>query len=500
MELGRFQMSEVKNWAGLTTANHLGAAFGMKPQLLTKIMTKILAASGVNNLETVLSRYPVKRVDNDDDYTWKLIGADDRNIPLLFAYVSTPSSPVVTGDTGVGADGSIIYLVFAEKYFSDVNVIVGEKNEVYQLRVIDEPTRGAEGWHYKTQLMGFNASGMPGSELVAGKRFSKEFSPVEDTMSVKGGDIHFSSPIEMRNSFTTLRMEHKVPGNMSLDRGVMTEIEGQDGAGNLKTFTTWMQYVEWQFERQWSQEKARALMFSRSNRGTDGSYYDIGKSGFYIKQGAGIREQMEVSNTEYYNTFSLELLESLLNDLVEGKTDLNEREFLIRTGTRGATQFSRAITEIGKGWYQLWPGNNPATIKQVKSPLHENAFTAGFQFTEYLAPNGIKVKLEVDSMYDDKTRNKIPHTKGGVAESYRYDILYMGGHASSSEPNIQRVETSKGEYRGYLHGFRNAFTGEINSSNMGTMEDSATYVRYGSIGAAVLDPGKTATLLPTELM
>jgi len=436
-ELGKFQMTEVKNWAGLTTANHLGLMFGDKPQLLTKVMTKILAASGVNNLETVLNRYPVKRLETDADFTWKLTGSDDRNIPLLYAYVT--AGVVLTTETGVGADGAPIHLVFAERYFSDVNVIVGEKNEVYQLRVIDDPVKNADGWDYTVQLMGLNSAGMPATELVAGKRFSKEFSPVEDTMSVKGGDIHFTTPIDMRNSFTTLRMEHKVPGNL-LGRQVATAIEGMDNQGNLKSFTTWMQYEEWQFERQWAQEKARALMYARSNRAADGSYYDIGKSGFYIKQGAGIREQMEVSNTELYNTFSIEMLESILNDLVEGKTDLNDREFLLRTGTRGATQFHKAVTELGKGWYQLWPGSNPATIKQTKSDLHQNAFTGGFQFTEYMAPNGIKIKLEVDSMYDDKVRNKILHPLGGVAESYRYDILYMGGQAGSSEANIQRVE------------------------------------------------------------
>lgn len=499
MELGKFQMTEAKNLAGLTTSNHLGLMFRTEPQLLTKVMTKILSASGVNNLETVLQRYPVKRLENDDDFTWKLIGSDNRNIPLLYGYSDPANKVSTTFDTSgnAGVDGVPFYLVFAEKYFSDVNVIVGEKNEIYQLQILEDPTKYADGWHYKVRVMGNNSAGIPESECVAGKRFSKEFSPVEDTMSVKGGDIHFSTPIDMRNSFTTLRMETKVPGNMK-DRRVATVIEGQDSNGNLKSFTGWMQYLEWQFERQWAQEKAIALMFSRSNRNADGTYYDTGKSGFYIKQGAGIREQMEVSNTEYYNTFSLTMLVNILNDLVEGKTDLNDREFLIRTGTRGATQFSQAVTELGQGWYNL-RGDNPANIMKTTSPLHQNALTAGFQFTEYLAPNNIKVKLEVDSMYDDKVRNKILHPSGGVAESYRYDILYMGSQAGGSEPNIQRVESSMGEIRGYIAGFRNPFTGEVNNSHMGTMEDSATYTRYTNLGAAVLDPGKTATLLPTEL-
>ena len=32
---------------------------------------------------------------------------------------------------------------------------------------------------------------------------------------------------------------------------------------------------------------------------------------------------------------------------------------------------------------------------------------AGFQFVEYMAPNGVCVKLEVDDFYDDKVRNNV---------------------------------------------------------------------------------------------
>lgn len=493
-ELGKFQMTTARNWSGLTTDNHLGLMFGENPQLLTKVMNRILAASGVNNLGTVLARYPVKRLEDERDFTWKLIGAEERNIPLLYAYI-VAGTPIASSDSNVGADGQLFTLVFSERYFTEVNVIVGEKNELYQLQIVSEE-RGADGWHQVCKLLGNKTVGVPAAELVAGKRFSKEFSPVEDTMSTKGGEIHFSSPIDMRNNFTTLRMEHKVVGK-KLGKRMMSNIEGVDENGKVTSFTGWMQYVEWQFERQWSQEKARAFMYARSNRNADGTYYDLGKSGFYIKQGAGIREQMEVSNTEFYNDFSLELLESLLNDLTEGKTELDDREFLIRTGTRGASLFSKAVTELGQGWVAL-RGDNPALITKTSSELHSNALSAGYQFTEWLAPNGVRVKIEVDALYDDKVRNKIPHPKGGVAESYRFDILYMGMQAAG-EPNIQRVEHTEGEFRGYSSGFRNPFTGERDIKYMGTMEDSATYTRYCSLGASVLDPTKTATLLPTIL-
>jgi hypothetical protein len=290
-------------------------------------------------------------------------------------------------------------------------------------------------------------------------------------------------------------MEHKVPGNM-LGRRVAATIAGIDANGKVRETQVWMQEVEWRFEQAFSREKARALMFSRSNQDENGSYHDVGKSGFVIKQGAGIREQMEVSNVSYYNQFSIDLLVSQLQDLSEGKLDFSDRIFIVRTGERGAIQFHKEVLKDTSGWQSLTQ-NNPATIQTSSSPLHSNSFKAGFQFTEWLAPNGIKVLLEVDPMYDDKVRNKIFHPSGGVAESYRYDILYVG---SAEEPNIQKVAIKgQEEFRGYSSGFRNPFTGETNIQFMGTMEDSATYTRYASLGVAVIDPSRTVSMIPSIL-
>ena len=492
-KLSPFQMTAAKSHAGLTTKNHLGAMFAQKPQMLTNVVNKMLAASGVANIDTFLNTLPIKYVESDDDFTWKLVGSSERNIPLVEARDSSGAA-ITTGNAGIG--GAEFSLVFGEKYFSDVNVLVGEKNEVYQMRVMDEPEAEGTNYIYRVTLMGPAKEGIPSAELAAGKRFSKDFSPVEDTMSIKGGDIVFSSPIEMRNEFTTIRMEHKVPGNM-LGRRTSTAIVGLDANGNKKETQVWMQEVEWRFEEAFSREKSRALMYSRSNRDEDGVYHDIGKSGFVIKQGSGIREQMEVSGTTYYNDFSLDLLVSRLQDLSEGKLDFGDRTFILRTGERGAIQFHKEAYRDSSGWATSLTSNNPAVIQKASSPLHSNAFTAGFQFTEWNAPNGIKVMLDIDPIYDDKVRNKIFHPNGGVAESYRYDILYVGSAAS---PNIQKVMIKgQEEFRGYSAGFRNPFTGQINNQFMGTMEDSATYTRYATFGVAVIDPSATVSLIPSIL-
>jgi hypothetical protein len=296
-----------------------------------------------------------------------------------------------------------------------------------------------------------------------------------------------------------LRVETTVPGNMINCKLNATDvfyakIESLDNGGKLRTSNTWMQEIYWRFEQHLSRLKAYNIMFGKSNRAEDGTFLNVGKSGFKIESGSGIREQMEVSNIVTYNLFSLRILEDMLHELSEGKLNFDERKFVLRTGERGAKQFSQAINREGQAWKEL-SQNNPAVVSKVSSPLHSNSFKAGYQFTEYEFANSIHVMVEVDPMYDDKVRNKIMHPAGGVAESYRYDILYIG---STEEPNIQKVCVKDNEeIRGYQAGFRNPFTGERGSGNMGRMEDSATITAYAMQGAMVKDPSRTASLIPS---
>lgn len=502
-QLGKFQMTESQFWSGLTTKSHLASIYQASPQKASNLMTKLLASNYGGNLESMLAKFPVKYFDTDDDFTWDLIGAYERNFPLVEA---TWKGTVVDVNTvGVGAGRGLFKLYFQERAFSDVNIIVGERNELYQIRILDEPVLVAGGlWEYEVELMGNAIDGMPGSELVGGKRFSKEFSLVEDTLSIKGGDIWFSSPIALRNEFSSIRMQHTAPGNMK-DRRIGTVLAVKDPkTGNIVQQPLWMQHVEWKFEYDFAQEKNKVLMFARSNRDENGDYHNIGKSGHVLKQGAGIREQMETSNTFYYTEFSISFLENMLAELSEGKLSMDERHFILKTGERGASQFHKAISEDGSGWLKLavdlgFDNNGINSIQKVGSPLHPNSLSVGYQFTQFIAPNNIKVSVEVDPFYDNKVRNKILHPNGGVAESYRYDIMDIG--TIEGEPNIQKaMVTGNEEVRGWESGLRNPFTGAPSTELMANSVDGSTYHRacFG-IGAIVRDPSRTASLIPSIL-
>lgn len=500
MSIAKYVMTKGKHWSGLTTRNHLGAIYQSKPQVASKITGILLQSAGLKNLDTVLSSFPVKYIDDEGDFTWKLVGAHERHIPLIKA--EDEAGVAVSGTVGAGR--APLYLYFPEKHFTDVHVIAGNKPDLYQYRILAEPEQtGANEFKYTVEIWGGSdtLAGVDASELQADERFSIEGAPVERTMSIKGADINFSSPFILKNTVSQMRFEHTMPGNMINYKAnnndvFYANIESVDASGKKHVSTVWQQEVFWRFEQQISRLKAYTIMFGKSNRADDGEFLNTGKSGFKIEAGSGVREQMDVSNVVLYNTFSLSLVEDMLHSLSEGKIDFAERKFVLRTGERGAAQFSRAANADDSAWVPL-NAQNPATVRGASSKLHSNALKGGYQFTEWEFANSIHVMIEVDPMYDDKVRNKIQHPLGGVAESYRYDILYMG---SQEEPNIQKVAVSNMEdIRDYQSGFRNPFTGQVGGGNMGRMEDSATMTAYCMLGAMVKDPSRTASLVPTIL-
>lgn len=453
MALGKFQLREFNHWKGLTKDNHLGSVFRTSPQKASDLMVQLLAYNRGKSLDTFLSSFPVREFENDDEYYWEVVGSSRRNITLIEARDET--GKVVTAESGnIGAGGTSFYLVFGEDYFANGEVIVGNLNQVYPQRIIEEGRFEGTNVVYKVELMGGNTAGIPAERLLSGEKYSVDYAPVEKELSRGVGDVRFSSPVSMRNEFSIIRIKHKVPGSMlnkKLAVGVPIIKQNESGGSTKTTTNMWMHYVDWQVELEFNEYKNNLMAFGTSNRNANGEYMNFGKSGNVIKMGSGLFEQLEVSNTMFFNRFSLKLLEDALMSISYTNVPINERIYIIKTGEYGAIKFHKEVLKEVSGWSAFSIDNSSVNvIKKTNSKLHNNSLSAGFQFVEYMAPNGVTVKLDIDPMYDDPVRNKIMHPEGGVAMSYRYDIFYLG---STEQPNIFKCKV-KGdtEYRGYQWG------------------------------------------------
>lgn len=505
-KLGKFQLRGFTGWADITRDNHLSAMWQRQPQRATDVMIQLLAYNHGTSLESFLNQFPTKVFDDDTDFYWDVLASAARNIPLLEARKEDGVTVVASTDGNIGVGGVPFYLVFGEKWFFDGETIVGNYNEVYPMRILEEPRLEGTNVVYKVQLHGNVMNGIPASRLLAGERFSYEYAPVETEGSRKVGGVRHTMPVAMRNGWSQIRKSHKVFGN-KMDRKVAMGIPmvRQDASGKQvhDTANYWMHYEDYEYELEWQQEKNRLLAFSRDNSNANHEYTDFGKSGGVIRMGDGIFAQTEYANVMYYNdtTGVMKLIMDALSEMSEGKLLPQQRKFIINTGERGALIFNREAKRESSGWLPLYTGdNNPAAIAKVAANFtNGNAVKiTDFQITEWQAPNGVYVKLNVDPFYDDKVRNKIYHPEGGVAFSYRFDIWYLG--TDGSTPNIQKAACStQPELRSYEPGIRNPWTGERNLTYASNDEDACTVHTMFFGGAIVYDPTKCVSIIPSIL-
>ena len=176
----------------------------------------------------------------------------------------------------------------------DGEVIVGNLNQVYPIRILGDAKMEGTNAVYKCETMGGLTQGIPAERLLAGERFSIEYAPVEREGSRKVGDVRFTSPVSMRNEWSVVRVQHKVPGSMlnkKLAVGIPI-VKETEGRYTKSVATMWMHNVDWEVEQQFSEYKNNALAFGRSNRNANGEYMNFGKSGNVIKTGAGLKAQI----------------------------------------------------------------------------------------------------------------------------------------------------------------------------------------------------------------
>ena len=239
-QLGKFQMLEFQSFKGLSKNNHIGALYQAQPQKASDLMVQLLAQKYGKTLENYLKQFPTKYFDTDDDYTWEVIGSSRRNIPLVEARHADGS--VVDGSEMAGAAGAPFYLVFSEDWFADGETVVGEKNEIYPIRILGEARMEGSNAVYKVETTGGLTAGIPAEELASGKRFSWDFAAVESSRSKGVGGVRYTSPVAMRNEWTTLRIKERVPGNM-LNKKLAVGIPVLDADGKKLVHSMWIKMM-----------------------------------------------------------------------------------------------------------------------------------------------------------------------------------------------------------------------------------------------------------------
>lgn len=497
MALGKFQISRpFTAWKSeITKLNHISTMYHSAPQKAVNFVVELLARNYAKSLESTLSKFPTKEFESDDDYTWDVMGATRRNIPLVEA--RTLAGAVIGAEDTAGAGNEEFYLVFGEDWFFNQEIIHGRYNEKYPLLIKGNPRYEGTNVVYTVQLANGTTSGMSGEYLQLGERFSTSHAVVSRELSRGVGGIHHVAPTSMRNEWTTIRLKDEVSGaliNKKLAFGVPM-VKDVDGKMQKATQPMWMHYQEYEFNKTWSEYKNNALAYGVSNRNANGEYMNFDASGEVLRMGDGLYAQMERGNKIPYNVFSMEFLEEILTGFSAGKLDFADRKFMIRTGEFGALLFNRAAKSAMSGWTEFEMSGDALGVVSKNGDKYT---LKNIQFTKYIAPNGIEVTVEIDPAKDDPVRNKITHPNGGVAESYTFDIFDLG---TSESPNIFKCGIKgQPEYWGWQWGIRNPYNGSTNNPYMSFEDDKAIVHRMTTLGLCILDPSRTMRLVPSVLM
>ena len=493
MLISKLQTLEPKDWAGMTTENHLGYLYQQQPQLVSDIIELLYKVNlGGEDFVSFINKFPKMYIDDDVPYEWLLQGSDEKNVPLITYWDSTgaakPAKP------GIGK--SIFYMEFPERWFSATNVIVGNKEELYKLLIVNEPTANGATWLYPVQLnTGDDNLFVPIAELAAGTRWSLDYSLAPQTLSKRGGDMTHTSPFRMQNVMSSIRKQYLVPGNM-IRKGKNKPLAfSWIDPYTKKKMTSWLAQLDWQFKTQFRREIARLLIYGGSNKNPDGTYGNISSdSGYEIRTGFGLYDQIAPSNTFFFNHFDIDWLGQVSLGLSVGKLPEDERRFVLSTGEYGAYDFHVAAS------------NN--SVKYTPNFTEDRIYMKGDgrmgyrgQFMEYQFVNGIKYEIMIDPLKDDPVRHKILHPDGGLAASHSFDIWDFG--TADGESNIQRVAIDGDEeiYR-YIPGLRDPFTPYNNLTNPAatvTGVDGYEVLKMFIGGIRVKNPMRCGRLIPNIL-
>lgn len=453
--ISKLQTTYPKDFSGMVLKDSL-QALGQSPDFnLDNMITTLYKADyqiGVADYLKSIGKTRIVPRDKDGWYSWRLQGSSMKTIPIVrattLAGVEFTSASI--GALGAGYGKQPFFITFGEKYFQDVQMIVGEKGSKYKLIIQDEPQQIGTEWRYEVKLAGPNASlFMPYEQLVSGKHFSVDGSPVESTLSKKGSGFNYTSSFEMRNTYSMARFQETVPTNMQ-QRPVKWTIQTNEG----KKFSIWDDYMSWERRKQMKLYTDRLINYGTINADDNGRILDKGKSGFTLRMGSGIEEQMESGNKYLYSKFSIEFLESAIMDLSDNtKGYAQKSNVLVKTGKYGATL---AHTMIQAKATAFTPLQSDKFIS--KGAYGGQKFDPNF--TSYVTPNGQTITFMVDPMFDDLSdaRSQIQMsdmTPGlpGPALSYTYQVLNVGVEGGDNNLELIYIETSETIY-GYKPGPR----------------------------------------------
>ena len=332
--LNNLQLYRGKRFSDLVDENMISNALLTKPHEVAGLLSLVFGTKddGVSTaIDMITGGLGKTMIIENREYEWPVMIDGDHAVNIRYAKSNGEEITAANAGTVMaGLNGAPIYIGLEEKWYGP-GAILAFDDINFQVRVNGMPFQDGSTWVYECYVAeGFAGSYIPGDLLLPGRQVSRIGSAYEE-YSDEADIINYQTPFKMRNNLTTLRLSYDITGDAY---STVLAIALTDPETGKKSYL-WADYQYWVALREWKRREEKFLLFSKSNRNSDGTYALKGTNGRPVAISAGLFEQVSPANVRYYTQLTAELLEDFLFDLCYNMLGTNERKFIALTGEMG---------------------------------------------------------------------------------------------------------------------------------------------------------------------
>lgn len=276
--LNNLQLYRGRRFSDLVDENMISNALLTKPHEVSGLLSLVFGTKddGVSTaIDLITGGLGKTMIIDNREFEWSVQIDSEHAVNIRWAKadgveINTANYASVTP----GANGAPIYVALEERWFN-TGAILSFDDYKFQVRIGSAPYQDGSAWVYECYVIdGSQASYIPGEFLLPGRQVSRMGSAYEE-YSDEADIINYQTPFKMRNHLQTLRLSYDITGDAYSTVLAIALKDPESG----KTSYLWSDYQYWIALREWKKREEKALLFSKSNRLSDGTYLTKGTNG-----------------------------------------------------------------------------------------------------------------------------------------------------------------------------------------------------------------------------
>ena len=463
-------------------SQYLGASYETgKPHQFMNTLTKIFSAKsrfiGTKPLLSMTGGRPggVKEIDTEV-YRWKLQGAEYKCARVI--------ENLEAANTAPGLNGANFSVKLDLDFFSYPEVMLPEDPD-FPVAVVEGPVDDGTGYIYTFRLEGDNPTAfLPTDLLREGAEFSKSWTSVQSERNQYFGGQQYATSFMLEGQVSAFAQEVVVTDKAWRDQGKLAvEFFYTDyRTGKRQKVTKFLPYAEAMMHEE--------LMMSIEAQSWYGKKQTKqGPDGYWVKTGAGVREQMRDGHTEFYNgPLTTTRIKDYLLDIFFAREDEQNRSITALTGTLGSVMFHDMLATEAASFLQV---DTHFTTKIKDKPRH---LSFGAQYKHYQGPEGIEMDLMLNPLYDSRRycKRKHPTFTNFPIDSTRFTFMDFG--STQGEDNITQLRVKDTTRWGWVAGTHTP-TGPVQGGQAGGKIAGYDMFTETTSGTWIKDVTKTGELI-----